>query len=143
MIFIIAGFAFLFSNQGQWTVQVTAQTIGLGIVGLMIDLIFVIFAISARFIIGRNWSGAIALKEGHELVQRGPYAIVRHPIYTGMLFATFGVALTLGSLSAYLGVVLLLVGMLIRIHDEDALMAQQFPSEHAFRALLQPEKIFF
>lgn len=131
MIFIIAGFAFLFSNQGQASIHLTLQTAGFGAAGLVIDLIFVAFAIWARLAIGRNWSNAIALKEDHELVTQGPYAIVRHPIYTGMLFAAFGVALTLGSLSAYLGIVLLLIGMLIRIHDEDALMARQFPGEHA------------
>lgn len=42
----------------------------------------------------------------------------------------FGVALTLGSLFAYLGVILLIFGVLIRIHDEDALMARQFPNEY-------------
>jgi protein-S-isoprenylcysteine O-methyltransferase len=131
MLCIIAGFAFLFSNQGQGGLRLTPQTSSLGTAGLVIDLVFVAFAIWARLVIGRNWSNAIELKEGHELVQRGPYAIVRHPIYTGMLFATFGVALTLGSLTAYLGVVLLFVGILIRIRDEDTLMAKQFPSEHA------------
>ena len=67
----------------------------------------------------RNWSNAIALKEGHELVIQGPYRIVRHPIYTGMLFSMFGVALTLGSLFSYLGVILFMIGVLIRIHDEE------------------------
>jgi protein-S-isoprenylcysteine O-methyltransferase Ste14 len=132
MLFIIAAFIFLFSNQAQSTaIQITPQTVGFGIAGLMIDLFFVGFAIWARVTLGKNWSNAIALKEGHELVQRGPYAIVRHPIYTGMLFAVLGVALTLGSLSGYIAVVLFLVGVLIRIRDEDALMARQFPSEHA------------
>ena len=131
MAFLIAGFVFLFSNQGSAAIQLTPQTVGFGTAGLTIDLIFVIFAIWARLILGRNWSNAIALKEGHELVRHGPYAVVRHPIYTGMFFATVGVALTLGTLSAYLGVLLLLIGILIRIRDEDALMARQFPNEHA------------
>jgi protein-S-isoprenylcysteine O-methyltransferase Ste14 len=131
LIFIVVGFSFLFSNQGHAGMQLTPQTMELGIAGLIIDLFFVAFAIWARVVIGKNWANAIALKEGHELVQRGPYAVVRHPIYTGMLFATFGVALTLGTLSAYVGVILLLIGILIRIRDEDELMAKQFPGEHA------------
>jgi protein-S-isoprenylcysteine O-methyltransferase Ste14 len=131
LIFIFVGFGFLFSNRGPTGILITPQTIGLSVVGLIIDLFFVAFAIWARLVIGRNWANAIALKEGHELVQRGPYAVVRHPIYTGMLFATFGVALTLGTLSAYTGITLLLIGILIRIRDEDELMAQQFSGEHA------------
>ena len=135
MIFIVAGFYCLFSSQTATNIQLTPQVPALGIAGLIIDLIFVIFAIWARLVIGRNWSNAIALKEEHELVQRGPYSIVRHPIYTGMVFATFGVALTLGSLLAYSGVALLLIGILIRIRDEETLMAKQFPEEHtAYRA---------
>src|SRR5262245_50088601 len=39
------------------------------------------FSIWARFTLGRNWSGTVTLKEGHELVVRGPYRFVRHPIY--------------------------------------------------------------
>jgi len=130
MIFIIAGFFFLFSNPRNATILLTPQTTGFGIIGLVIDLASAAFAIWARLTIGSNWANVVSLKEGHELVQSGPYAIVRHPIYTGFLFAALGTALTIGSLYAYLGVIVLLVGMLIRIRDEDALMAKQFPAEH-------------
>lgn len=43
------------------------------------------FCIWARFTLGRNWSGVVTFKGGHELITRGPYALVRHPIYTGLL----------------------------------------------------------
>src|ERR1700719_2453850 len=43
------------------------------------------FCLWARATLGRNWSGTITLKEGHELIERGPYRFVRHPIYTGLL----------------------------------------------------------
>src|SRR2546423_2037486 len=43
------------------------------------------FCIWARFTLGRNWSGIVALKADHELITTGPYALVRHPIYTGLL----------------------------------------------------------
>jgi protein-S-isoprenylcysteine O-methyltransferase Ste14 len=130
-ILIFGGFGFLFSDRGHEILQLTPQNTAFGLAGLVIDLIFVAFAIWARITIGRNWSNAITLKEGHELVKTGPYAVVRHPIYTGMFFAALGAALTIGSLFAYVGAICLLAGMLIRIHDEDALMAQQFPQEHA------------
>ncbi|MDB4940266.1 MAG: isoprenylcysteine carboxyl methyltransferase family protein [Candidatus Doudnabacteria bacterium] len=138
---IIAGFMFLFSNSGPGNsfaerflavphLFITPSTVPFGIIGLIIDLTAIVFAIWARIALGRNWSNAIALKENHELVQTGPYAIVRHPIYTGLVFAAFGTALTIGRLTDYIGVILLLVAILIRIQDEDALMAEQFSESH-------------
>jgi protein-S-isoprenylcysteine O-methyltransferase Ste14 len=64
-------------------------------------------------------------------VQKGPYAIIRHPIYTGLLFAALGTAVTIGRLADYIGVIFILAAILIRIHDEDALMAGQFPESHS------------
>jgi protein-S-isoprenylcysteine O-methyltransferase Ste14 len=52
-----------------------------------------VFTVWARIHIGRNWSGIVTIKEDHELVTAGPYAIVRHPIYTGLLLAIAGSAL--------------------------------------------------
>jgi protein-S-isoprenylcysteine O-methyltransferase Ste14 len=102
----------------------------LGIVGLALDITGVAFAIWARITLGNNWSNAITLKENHELVQGGPYAFVRHPIYTGMFVAMLGTALTIGTVISYLGVISSLVGILIRIRDEDALMAKEFGEAH-------------
>ncbi len=140
-VLLIAGFMFLFSNSGSGNsfaerflavphIFVTPHTAAFGILGLIVDLIAIVFAIWARITLGRNWSNAIALKENHELVQSGPYAVVRHPIYTGLLFAALGTALTMGRLTDYIGVVLLVIAILIRIQDEDALMAEQFPGLH-------------
>ena len=55
----------------------------------------------ARWHLGRNWSSAVAVKEGHTLVRSGPYRAVRHPIYTGLVLALPGTALAqYGALSA-------------------------------------------
>jgi protein-S-isoprenylcysteine O-methyltransferase Ste14 len=51
------------------------------------------FAIWARIYLGRNWGMPMSLKQDAELVTTGPYAYVRHPIYTGMILAVFGTAL--------------------------------------------------
>jgi protein-S-isoprenylcysteine O-methyltransferase Ste14 len=64
-----------------------------------------LFCIWARFTLGRNWSGLVTFKGGHELIMRGPYAIVRHPIYTGILLMLVGTvivywAIAYGSLGA-------------------------------------------
>lgn len=72
-----------------------------GALGLLLVLLGVAFAIWARLQLGGNWSGAVTVKEGHTLVCRGPYTIVRHPIYSGFLLALLGVALIIGEGAAF------------------------------------------
>src|SRR5262252_1164719 len=65
-----------------------------------------LFTVWARIHIGRNWSGVVTIKEGHELIDTGPYALVRHPIYTGLLVAIFGSALARGEWRGVLAVLI-------------------------------------
>lgn len=90
-----------------------------------------LFALWARFILGRNWSGMVTLKEGHELVERGPYRFVRHPIYTGMLAMFFATALVQGHLAGFVGVLLMFASFWIKLGLEENLMLQQFPERYA------------
>ena len=91
------------------------------------------FAIWSRLTLGRNWSGALAaVGENHELIVRGPYRYVRHPIYAGFLLAMLATATTIGTLASYLAVAVGLAAFLLRIRIEEALLLSQFP--HAYRA---------
>ena len=89
------------------------------------------FALWARVTLGRNWSGVVTLKEGHELVQRGPYRLVRHPIYTGMLIMFFATALVQSHLAGFAGVLLMFASFWIKLGREEGLMLQQFPERYA------------
>jgi protein-S-isoprenylcysteine O-methyltransferase Ste14 len=115
--------------------SITPPTPLFGSIGLVLDIAGVAFAIWARVTLGRNWSGTvIATQEGQELVRTGPYAIVRHPIYTGLLLAIAGTALTIGTLASYLGVVAGAVALLIRVGIEEKQMREQFgPAHEAYR----------
>jgi len=55
-----------------------------------------LFSVWARRYLGRNWSRAVTIKKDHELITSGPYSLVRHPIYTGLLVGLFGCALAVG-----------------------------------------------
>jgi protein-S-isoprenylcysteine O-methyltransferase Ste14 len=96
------------------------------------------FAIWARVTLGRNWSGVVTLKEEHELVERGPYRFVRHPIYTGILTMFCAFALAQGYLSGFAGALLMFASFWIKLGREEELMLQQFPER--YRAYQQRAK---
>lgn len=104
------------------------------VIGVALCAVGIAFAVWARWHLGRNWSSVPTLKEGHELVTSGPYARVRHPIYTGMLSAALGTALTIGGV-ALIAFVACCVTFLWRVPVEERLMQQQFPDDYpAYRA---------
>jgi protein-S-isoprenylcysteine O-methyltransferase Ste14 len=98
--------------------------------GVIICASGIAFAIWARTILGSNWSGRVTLKEGHELIKTGPYAIVRHPIYTGILFGMIGTAMTVGELRGFLAVIIALAAFTFKLKGEEKLMMGQFPNEY-------------
>ena len=89
-----------------------------------------IVAIIARRTLARNWSGAVALKEDHELITTGLYRYVRHPIYTGMLLMILGTALSLATLGACIGFLIILVGVLLKLKQEEALLTKHFAQDY-------------
>jgi protein-S-isoprenylcysteine O-methyltransferase Ste14 len=91
-----------------------------------------IFCVWARATLGRNWSGRVTLKENHELIERGPYRIVRHPIYTGLLVMYLATAILLGRMGALIfGVPLVFASFWIKLRDEEEIMLKQFPDQYA------------
>jgi protein-S-isoprenylcysteine O-methyltransferase Ste14 len=95
-------------------------------VGLALTAAGIGFAIWARLWIGRNWSGRVTIKEQHELIQDGPYAIVRHPIYSGFLLAILGTAIVHGEVRGLLALPLAALGWTFKLRMEESFMAQQF-----------------
>jgi protein-S-isoprenylcysteine O-methyltransferase Ste14 len=77
--------------------------------------------------LGRQWRVDAGLNPDHELVQSGPYRVVRHPIYTSMLCVLFGTGFMITPLPILLvSVVLFLIGTEIRVRIEDGLLASRF-----------------
>jgi protein-S-isoprenylcysteine O-methyltransferase Ste14 len=94
--------------------------------GLAIEVAAVAFSIWARRALGRHWSGEITAKVGHELVRSGPYALVRHPIYTGMFALCIGTALVSGEVHALVGLALVVIAFARKIRMEENNLAQLF-----------------
>jgi protein-S-isoprenylcysteine O-methyltransferase Ste14 len=89
-----------------------------------------LFAGWARLFLGGNWSSNVTLKQDHTLIRSGPYRIVRHPIYTGLLVALLGTAIALGELRCFLGVLLAAIAWKIKSKSEETLMVQQFGDQY-------------
>jgi protein-S-isoprenylcysteine O-methyltransferase len=85
----------------------------------------------ARAVLGRNWSGTVTLKENHELIVRGPYQLVRHPIYTGLLAMITATAIEQGHIAGMIGLVLVFASFWIKLSDEEEVMVKQFPDQYA------------
>ena len=89
------------------------------------------FSVAARTWLGRNWSAEVTIKSNHELVRSGPYALVRHPIYSGVVLALCGTALAIGNGRAVVGLVLLVVGFVQKLRIEERFMTEQFGEAYA------------
>jgi protein-S-isoprenylcysteine O-methyltransferase Ste14 len=85
-----------------------------------------LFAVWARHHLGENWSQAVTVKEDHELITTGPYAVVRHPIYTGLLLAFFGCAVARGEWRGLLAVALVFGALWHKLRLEEKWMRAQF-----------------
>ncbi|HEV2363352.1 MAG TPA: isoprenylcysteine carboxylmethyltransferase family protein [Caulobacteraceae bacterium] len=73
----------------------------------------------ARLYLGGNWSSSVTRKEGHKIVDTGPYALVRHPIYTGLILAAAAVAVLAGTAASLAGAAVLAFGCWIKARLEE------------------------
>lgn len=102
---------------------------GVQILGVILCVLGLAFAIWARRDLGRNWSGTPSMKEDHELVTSGPYRFVRHPIYTGMILALFGSVLASGIIWLVIFIIFC-INFLYQLPVEEKYMMQLFPNEY-------------
>ena len=88
------------------------------------------YAVWARVHLGSNWSGSVTQKAQHELIRTGPYAQVRHPIYTGLLLALLGSAIACGEPRALAGLAIVVLAFVRKLRIEERLMGELFPQQY-------------
>lgn len=88
-----------------------------------------LFMVWARVHLGALWSGGITRREGHRVVDTGPYAIVRHPIYTGLILAIIGTVLARGNGLALAGGVLLSLTYVVKAKAEEKFLRSELGAE--------------
>jgi len=100
-----------------------------GAMGVVLCVLGVALALWARVHLGRNWGMPMSTKENPELVTTGPYAFVRHPIYTGILIAMLGSAL---GETVFWALPLVAFGayFVYSARREEELMTEQFPEQY-------------
>jgi protein-S-isoprenylcysteine O-methyltransferase Ste14 len=99
--------------------------------GAAVTVAGLLFAVLAREYLGRNWSRSVTIKQGHELITTGPYAVVRHPIYTGTLAGFLGMAIAISQVRGFVALFLVFLVFLIKLRMEEQWMRSQFGETYA------------
>lgn len=104
-------------------------------VGAAVTAAGLLFSVWARVQLGRNWSRSVTIKEDHELIVTGPYALARHPIYTGLLTGFLGTAIAITELRGILALALIFVSLWMKLRLEEQWMGEQFGASYqAYRS---------
>ena len=91
-----------------------------------LTILGLLFSVWARLALGSNWSGTVTIKANHQLIRRGPYRFIRHPIYTGMLAALLATAITQQLVSGILGFVVVSFALYRKALREESFLSQEF-----------------
>ena len=103
----------------------------IGWLGVLVTAAGHAFSIWARIHIGKYWSGTVALKHDHKIIDTGPYGLVRHPIYTGLLSGALGTAMAAGTKEAFFGVAIMIPGYILKWKREEKIMLAEFGQGYA------------
>jgi protein-S-isoprenylcysteine O-methyltransferase Ste14 len=125
----VAGYVLLFINRASIGVlghRVFDQSYALAVTGVAFTWIGIALALWARWHLGQYWSARITLKEDHKLIQTGPYAHFRHPIYSGLILAVVGGAFAIDKWRCVVGIVFIILGYWMKAQKEEAMLAAQF-----------------
>jgi protein-S-isoprenylcysteine O-methyltransferase Ste14 len=131
---IVPAFLLLFDshlNVGVLNRRFVPSTSAVWWTGFALTLAGAALAIWARLLLGANWSATVTVKQNHELMQTGPYAIVRHPIYSGFLLAMLGTAIAFGEVRGLIALILAFIAWRVKSLIEERFMLDQFGEQYA------------
>ena len=94
--------------------------------GLVLTVAGLGLAVWARLHLAENWSARVRIRVGHELIRSGPYAHLRHPIYSGVLLGVIGTAIVIGQWRAAASVLIVFISYSIKGRREDRVLEREF-----------------
>jgi len=106
----------------HWNGAILPRTLATGILADLLLLLGLLLALWARVTLGGNWSARVTLKEEHELIQRGPYRVIRHPIYSGLLLMIFGTAILVGQVGGFIALGICFCAFWVKLRQEETLL---------------------
>jgi protein-S-isoprenylcysteine O-methyltransferase Ste14 len=130
---IVVAFVLMFAryiSNGWLQIQILPDDLWVDVLGISITFAGLAFAVWARMYLGGNWSSAVTVKVGHELVRIGPYRWVRHPIYSGLILAMLGTAVENRQVRGVMALVLLFIGFTIKSRIEEHAMTRTFGADY-------------
>jgi protein-S-isoprenylcysteine O-methyltransferase Ste14 len=107
-----------------------AYASAIGIIAMALTALGLMILVWARATLAGNWSADVVLKENHELIERGPYRYVRHPIYSGVILMAFGCTLWWGTAVALVVMIGLPIVLWLKLSQEERLLTRHFPDEY-------------
>ena len=115
------------------TRAVLPHTLAIVLVADVMVFAGLVIAVWARVILGRNWSARVTLKENHELIRSGPYRLVRHPIYSGLLVMVLGTAVLTGQLGGFVAFLICFYGCWLKLRQEEVLLSKDLPGYSEYK----------
>ncbi len=122
----VAAFLLIDRHLGPLSQRFLPADIWIPTVGVLITAAGFAVAIWARIHLGTNWSGKVTVKQSHELIRTGPYALARHPIYTGLTLAFIGTAIAIGEWRALVAAVIAIASFCYKLSIEERVMIDTF-----------------
>jgi protein-S-isoprenylcysteine O-methyltransferase Ste14 len=129
ILFMVVGALLLYEPNLPWAFlyrRFLPDDVRLGWFGAIVAFLGALFAVWARWTIGKDWSAEVQIKQGHELIRTGPYRMIRHPIYTGLLVAVVGTSIVTAQVRSLLGLLIILFGFIRKAKKEESFLSAEF-----------------
>lgn len=145
LILLVFGVMYLFAPLSSWVMTLVSMPMGLDhtdqMAAVSCSIFGFLFAAWARYHLGNNWSGLVVIKSEHELVTTGPYKYVRHPIYTGLLFAMIMTAFSMDQVISFIGVFYAFWAFIIKAVHEETALKKHFGAQYTALCAIVPNRI--
>lgn len=133
-LFFLLDLVILKSGIGRVEIHSSGILYGVMVFGASLILLGCFVNLLGRFCLGNNWANHIKIYEEHQLVVRGPYKFVRHPLYASIIMMLYGAVFIFRSITSLVAISLIFVPFMIyRSHQEEDLLVARFTQYKSYK----------